>query len=125
LWTDEDCVKLQSYDKLHIDVAVLDPVTAVEKWHFSGFNGEARRELRYRSWECLKMLHASSSLPWIRVGDFNEVLHANEQFGGAGRSEQQMEGFHEAVSVLALMIWASLDCRTRGIIAKMMIIISR
>jgi hypothetical protein len=24
LWSDEVCVKLQSYDKLHIDVAMLD-----------------------------------------------------------------------------------------------------
>ena len=27
LWTHEVCVKLQSYNKLHIDVAVLDPLS--------------------------------------------------------------------------------------------------
>jgi len=99
LWKDEVCVKLQSLDKLHIDVAVLDPMTNGEKWRFTGFYGEARRELRYRSWDCLKMLKGRSSLPWLCVGDFNETLHANEQFGGAGRSERQMEGFREAAAV--------------------------
>lgn len=99
LWTDEVCVKLQSYDKLHIDVAVLDATTGLEKWRFSGFYGEARRELRHRSWECLKMLNDSCSLPWLCVGDFNEILHANEQIGGARRSERQMEGFCDTVSV--------------------------
>ena len=99
LWKDEVCVKLQSLDKLHIDVVVLDPMTNGEKWRFTGFYGEARRELRYRSWDCLKMLKGRSSLPWLCVGDFNETLHANEQFGGAGRSERQMEGFREAVAV--------------------------
>jgi hypothetical protein len=92
-------VKLQSIDKLHIDVAVLDPVTKVEKWRFTGFYGEARRELRYRSWDCLRMLNDQSSLLWLCVGDFNEILHATEQFGGVGRSERQMEGFREAVAM--------------------------
>ena len=43
LWKDEVCVKLQSLDKLHIDVVVLDPMTNGEKWRFIGFYGEARR----------------------------------------------------------------------------------
>jgi hypothetical protein len=98
LWKDEVDVRLQSLDKLHIDVAVLDSVTKEEKWRFTGFYGETTRELRYRSWECLKMLKGCSSLPWLCMGDFNEVLHASKQFGGAGRSESQMEGFREAVS---------------------------
>jgi hypothetical protein len=45
------------------------------------------------------MLNGCSSLPWLCDGDFNEVLQANEQFGGARRSERQMEGFREAVSI--------------------------
>jgi hypothetical protein len=49
LWKDGVCVKLMSLDKLHIDVAVLDAETSVERWRFMGFYGEALRELRYRS----------------------------------------------------------------------------
>ena len=39
--------------------------------------------------------------PCLRLcaGDFNETLHASEQFEGAGRTERQMEGFREAVSI--------------------------
>lgn len=77
LWRDEVDVKLQSLDKLHIDLVVHDPVTA-EKWRLTGFYGEARRDLRHRSWDCLKMLNGCGSLPWLCVGDFNEVLHASE-----------------------------------------------
>jgi hypothetical protein len=49
LWNNEVCVKLQSYDKLHIDVMVVDPVSGVDLCHFTGFYGEAKRELRHRS----------------------------------------------------------------------------
>jgi hypothetical protein len=39
LWMNEVCVKLQSYDKLHIDVVVVDPTSDAELWHFTGFYG--------------------------------------------------------------------------------------
>jgi hypothetical protein len=56
LWKDDVCVKLQSYDKLHIDVMVVDPVSGGDLWRFIGFYGEARRELTYQSWELLQFL---------------------------------------------------------------------
>ncbi|XP_040385781.1 uncharacterized protein LOC121056051 [Oryza brachyantha] len=70
LWTKELCVQLQTYDKLHIDVMIMDPVTDSELWRFTGF-----------------------------YGDFNEILDASEQFGGVGRLERQMDGFRDAVAV--------------------------
>jgi hypothetical protein len=57
LWTRDIIVKLQSCNKLHIDVAVLDPGTQSPLWRFMGFYGESKRELRYRSWDCLKYLN--------------------------------------------------------------------
>jgi hypothetical protein len=95
-------VKFQSCDKLHIDAAILDPITREAKWRFTGFYGEARRELRYRSWDCMRFLKTQGELPWLCVGDFNEVLEAHEQFGGQTRSERQMDGFREAVHFCGL-----------------------
>jgi len=98
LWTNEVCVKLNSYDKLHIDEVILDQNTGVEQWRFTGFYGESRREQRHRSWELLHFLSQQSSTPWICPGDFNEILEAQEQFGGVTRPESQMEGFRNAVN---------------------------
>lgn len=42
-------IKLQSCDKLHIDVVVLNPETDEEVWQFTGFYDEPRREHRCRS----------------------------------------------------------------------------
>jgi hypothetical protein len=99
LWTHEVCVKLQSYDKLHIDVMIVDQTTDAELWRFTGFYGEARRERRHRSWELMEFLSTQSMAPWFCAGDFNEILDAHEQFGGVTRPESQMDGFRNAVSM--------------------------
>ena len=103
LWSKEIEVNLKSYDKLHIDVAVLDPNTKEEIWRFTGFYGESKRELRFRSWDCLKLLKNQSNLPWLCAGDFNEILDASEQFGGQVRPERQMDGFRGAVTDCGFM----------------------
>jgi len=97
LWTQDVKVKLESYGKLHIDVTVHQSSAPGRAWRFTSFYGEARHDLRDRSWDLLKLLNSSNNLPWLCVGDFNEVLHASEKIGGQGRSESQMEGFREAV----------------------------
>jgi hypothetical protein len=58
LWSNDVCVKVQTYVMLHIDVMVVDPSSGVERWRFIGFYGEARRELRHRSWELMQFLNA-------------------------------------------------------------------
>jgi len=78
LWTRDIEVKVQSYDKLHIDVEIWDPGSQRAAWRFTDFYGESRRELRYRSWDLLKLLQSRGSLPWLCVGDFNEILDAGE-----------------------------------------------
>lgn len=98
LWTREIKVKMQSCDKLHIDVVVVDSDTDEVKWRFTGFYGESRREMCYRSWDLLRLLHGRSSCPRLCAGDFNEVLETGEQIGGNIRSESLVDGFRKAVS---------------------------
>lgn len=99
LWTRDIDVHVQRYNKLHIDAKVHDPGSQVASWRFTGFYGESKRELRYRSWELMKDLHSRGTLPWLCAGDFNETLDAAEQIGGLVRPERQMEGFRDAVEV--------------------------
>jgi hypothetical protein len=35
----------------------------------------------HKTWDTLKFIMASSHLPWVCIGDFNEVLHRNEHMG--------------------------------------------
>jgi len=99
LWSRDIKVKRTSYDRLHFDIVILDQESDEEMWRFTGFYGESRRELRYRSWGLLKFLSSQGNLPWLCAGNFNEILEASEQFGGNTRSERQMDGFREAVQM--------------------------
>ena len=58
LWTQDFEVKVQSYDKLHIDVEIWYSGSQRAAWRFTGFYGESRSELRYRSWDLLKLLQS-------------------------------------------------------------------
>ena len=48
---------------------------------------------RENSWELLRSLSHHFNLPWVCMGDFNDILFANEKLGWLDRPERQMQGF--------------------------------
>lgn len=52
---------------------------------------------RAKSWQLLDHLHDNSDGPWVCIGDFNEILKADEQEGGNLHRDRQMEGFRNAI----------------------------
>lgn len=57
------------------------------------FYGHPTTVERFCTWDLLCRLGDESSLPWAVIGDFNELLHTNEELGGNPRRESQMELF--------------------------------
>lgn len=51
----------------------------------------------------MNFLNDQSNAPWLCAGDFNEILDAGEQFGGALRPERQMNGFRDAVAMCGFL----------------------
>ncbi|KAA3478601.1 reverse transcriptase [Gossypium australe] len=49
------------------------------------------------SWKLLRHLSNYCSLPWVVIGDFNEILKSHEKRGGRLRSERQMLDFRMAL----------------------------
>lgn len=52
---------------------------------------------RQSSWLLLRHLSHQFNLPWICIGDFNEILFADEKQGWLCRPERQMHGFRDAL----------------------------
>ncbi|XP_074313724.1 uncharacterized protein LOC141648916 [Silene latifolia] len=71
------------------------------EWRCTGFYGWPTVQDRHLSWELLRSLAAESRSPWLCVGDFNEILYANEMKGG-NRAQRQMNSFRDAVDVCEL-----------------------
>lgn len=46
-------------------------------------------------WDNLKMVASSNNLPWLMVGDFNEVLSSQDKFGGRPANPHKSAKFKE------------------------------
>ncbi|XP_074278126.1 uncharacterized protein LOC141601726 [Silene latifolia] len=77
----------------HMDFTIYEDS---KEWRVTGFYGWAAVNERHLLWELLRVLSRQSSLPWICVGDFNEVLYSTEMKGGS-RPQWQMNNFQAVV----------------------------
>jgi hypothetical protein len=69
----------------HVSANFIDIVfetTNGTHWRFTGFYGELAWEDRQQSWSSLRDLSTRPLLPWLVIGDFNEILYSNEKKGG-------------------------------------------
>ena len=84
-------MNLRILSKSHIDVIVTkkDGVS----WRLTGIYGHPEKLKCIETWNLMRLLHQKVTLPWICIGDFNEILSANEKQGGEPRSEWQMANF--------------------------------
>ena len=84
----------------HID-AVVNPGVD-DAWWFTGFYGNLVTANQEHSWILLKHLCLKLDLPWLYLGDFNEIVKAEEKIGGAPRRERQMTDFRLALDFCGL-----------------------
>ena len=97
LWRRSTKVDVQTFSPHHID-AIVTEVHNNRTWRFTGFYEHPETSKREESWRLLEELSTRSNLPWLCMGDFNEILHLGEKVGGNLRPEGQMRSFREAVN---------------------------
>ncbi|KAK9943536.1 hypothetical protein M0R45_009141 [Rubus argutus] len=101
-WKEGITLRIRSSSHRFIDAELKgdlgDPI-----WRLTGFYGHPTTNLRYLSWQAIKELSDEDSLPWVIVGDFNEILHADEKQDGSRCSERQMRGFRDVVGYADLV----------------------
>lgn len=68
-----------------------------DAWKFTSFYGDLDTASREKTWNLLRDLSQRQSLPWVCMGDFNEILKLEEKQGWLVRPERQMQGFRDAL----------------------------
>ncbi|XP_016725413.1 uncharacterized protein [Gossypium hirsutum] len=101
-WNGNDVVQVYSYSSNHIDVEINE-IENSKIWHFTDFYGNPNQSSRQESWNLLRHLNSSHSMPWCVCGDFNEIMYAHEKNGGAVRTERQMEKFRKVLEECELL----------------------
>ena len=91
LWKEEVSLDIQTYSSNHIDAHIMtDPNSP---WRLTGFYGRPEELRKHESWTYLRHLHSRDSLPWVCIGDYNEILKSEEKQGRLSRSIRLMEDF--------------------------------
>lgn len=96
LWRKGIDIVLSTMSVHHIDVTVRGGL-GEEEGSLTGFYGWPEVHNRHLSWQLLTELATQSHLPWVCLGDFNEILLASEKNGGGDRADWQMSNFRGAV----------------------------
>jgi hypothetical protein len=80
----------------YIDVRVIE--SQVKIWRLTGIYGEPRWEDKYKTWDKMRELSLNSNLPWVLIGDFNEIAFSHEKEGGNPRPPSFMQAFREVMT---------------------------
>ena len=80
----------------YIDVRVVESSDKI--WRLTGIYGEPRWEDKYKTWDKIRELNGQFSMPWVIIGDFNEILFSHEKEGGNPRPQGYMQAFRDVLS---------------------------
>ncbi|XP_074315649.1 uncharacterized protein LOC141651854 [Silene latifolia] len=92
IWRSGAEVRLISSSAHHVDVEVRG-LFSEDTWRLTGFYGWADNEEKDLSWQLLRDLRGLSTLPWLIIGDFNQILYDHEKKGGVPRAQGDMDKF--------------------------------
>lgn len=88
-WSVDCLVELSSFSLNHINVRVGE----VNPWRFTGIYGHPEDDQKWRTWSLLRRLATENQMPWLCVGDFNEILSDSKKLGGNLRRDDRMRDF--------------------------------
>ena len=89
-WKTDSNIDVQSFSDRHIDAIINHGVD--DAWQFTGFYGDPDTASRENSWSLLRTLHNQFNLPWLCIGDFNEILLVDEKQGWLDRWKDKCKG---------------------------------
>lgn len=91
---DAEVCSLIGFSNNHIDVEIKHDSG---NWRLTGFYGYPERARRRESWNLLRRLSLVSSLPWMIIGDFNDLLSVADKKGRVAHPNWLFNGFRSAI----------------------------
>ncbi|XP_031106177.1 uncharacterized protein LOC116010810 [Ipomoea triloba] len=67
------------------------------RWRMTCYYGYPERSRRREAWDFLRSLADRSALPWVVIGDFNDLQYQHEKRGGNPHPNSLLRGFGEAM----------------------------
>jgi hypothetical protein len=95
-WDEAIKLSIVSYGLHYIDTLIWDSDHHVS-WRGTFVYGEPRAQDRHDMWGLLKILKRVSSVSWMLIGEFNEVMWSFEHLSSRCRPERQMQEFREVL----------------------------
>uniref|UniRef100_A0A2N9G189 CCHC-type domain-containing protein n=1 Tax=Fagus sylvatica TaxID=28930 RepID=A0A2N9G189_FAGSY len=95
LWDSSLSIHVRSFSSHHFDAEVF--LSNGLGWRLTGFYGHPEAALRARSWALLRRLHEGQDMPWVVLGDFNEITSLDEQWGRLDHNLVQMAAFRDVL----------------------------
>lgn len=77
-WNNNIHGSVLSFSNNHIDMLVKE---GSMEWRLTGYYGYPDRNRRHLSWNLLRQLAGVNSLPWVCIGDYNDLLTSNDKRG--------------------------------------------
>jgi exonuclease III len=100
-WGENMKVEIKNFSHRHIGATINEPGADL-CWKFTGFYGHPEMPKRHEAWSLLKYLAQSDPLPWLCIGDFNEVANGTEKWGGSMRNRSGMIDFQQTLEACKL-----------------------
>ncbi|XP_050245827.1 uncharacterized protein LOC126693745 [Quercus robur] len=100
-WKNSVNLKVVGSHRYYID-AVINK-NERDEWRFTGFYGEPDAAKRNEAWAKLRSLNSNQNIPWLCVGDYNEITRQEEKRSGVLRSFNQMQLFRDVIDECGLM----------------------
>ncbi|KAH7863586.1 hypothetical protein Vadar_019513 [Vaccinium darrowii] len=101
-WNKEVNLVVEIAEKNFMHVAVTECYKPA-RWEATFVYGCPLRAGRGRVWDELKTLAQNVSLPWLCMGDFNQVLSIGDKYGGHVPSQKSLSAFHELITDCGLV----------------------